>query len=184
MIKQGSFSNSFLLPFVEVSFAGENVVVFDDIVFSEALAVEDWIEAVVEVGLLLPVLEDGFVPRLGFLVDHLDHFGGLLVFLLPWELQDISTVNLLHLTGWEFQGLDHGIDEGVLWVLGWYYNFLLFFFSESNILDGMFEDVIVGLGLRVLNSADWAVDHGFWGSVAGVGGDCPSILWIDNSGHE
>ena len=160
------------------------MIIFYNIVFPETLSVENWIKAVVEIGLLLPVLEYWFIPGLCFLVNHLNHFRRFLVLLLPGELQDISTGYLFHLTRWKLQGLYHRVDEGVFRVLGRHHHLLFLFLSESDVLDGMFEDVIVGLGLGILHSADGAVYHGFWRGVSRVNRCGSSVLRVDNSGHQ
>lgn len=163
-IKQ-SFSDISGFPLVEVSFAGQYVVVGDYVVVFEAVAVEDRIKTVIEVSLVCVGLQGRPIKTaLGFLVPHFPDLRLSPVFFLPLEPHHTSSadlVDLIHISGVELQRFDEGVDETLVREGGRDGSLILFSIGVNDCSHGVFEDVVVGLGLGVLHSADGAPDYGF-----------------------
>ena len=82
-IKGQSFANPLLLPFVERSLGGKQMVITNNILFAKTSPVEQIVEAVIYVSFLIPVLQRRTVECLSFLVNHLNHFRFPPIHLLP-----------------------------------------------------------------------------------------------------
>lgn len=105
-----------------MSLAGKSDVLADHIFVLEGIAVEETIEAVIEIAFLSLLLQEGTIHSLGLSIDHLDNLGRPSVPLRIIKTNDRLLFPPLfprELTHLKLQRLDHRITDQLIRRLLW-----------------------------------------------------------------